>query len=94
MVLSLSDRNWMPFLQYFVYGNQCLERLDLVGKDRLPIIRDKKTLSITGLERSPLNAWGLNKVEFFLNPHFHACPERLGGLVVPCVYNSRSHMFA
>lgn len=29
-----------------------------------------------------------------LNAHFHASPERLRGLVVPSVYNTRPHMFA
>lgn len=29
-----------------------------------------------------------------INAHFHASPERLRGLVVPSVYDTRPHMFA
>lgn len=37
MLLRLADNNGMTLLQNLVYRNESLERLDLVGKDRLSV---------------------------------------------------------
>jgi hypothetical protein len=35
----------------------------------------------------------MNRITETMNLHLHTSPEGLGGLVVPCVYNTTSHMF-
>lgn len=46
MLLRLAHNNRVTFLQNLVNGNQGLERLDLVGKDRLPTMRKYKSATI------------------------------------------------
>ena len=46
MLLRLAHNNGVAFLQNLVNGNKGLERLDLVGKNRLPTMRRYKSATI------------------------------------------------
>ena len=73
-----------------MYGNQSFERLDFIGKDGLPVARER-CISIDKLRWSVL---GKENGHGLVDPHFHAGPEGLGRLVVPCVDDACSDMFA
>lgn len=66
-----------------MYGDQGFERLYFVGEDRLPAV-----------EKIYLEPNMVAKGTGTVNPHFHARPEGLRGLVVPCVNDACSDMFA
>ena len=71
----------MPLLQNPVDRNQGLERLHLIGKNRLPKYVTSQLLHLyAGPEPNDV--------------HFHTSPEGLGGLVVPCIDNSAAHMLS
>jgi hypothetical protein len=69
----------MPFLQDLMDSNESLECLDFVGENWLSVY-------MTRLFRVRHNS-----LQHYL--HFHASPERLGGLMVPRVHDTCSDMF-
>jgi hypothetical protein len=79
MVLGLTNDDGMSFLEYLVDGDQGFECLDFVGQDRLPSKKISRRSTVTG---------GSEVL------HFHACPEGIRGLVVPCVDDAASNMFS
>ena len=78
--LRFLDSHRVAFLKYLVHRDQGFEGLYFVRKYRLPV--DASTSG--AISRS---LWGHNQ-------HFHARPERLRGLVIPCVNDASANMFS
>jgi hypothetical protein len=76
-------------LQHFVNCNQSLERLDLVGQDRLAVSPSQLPV---GLEGGLPAGNILRRIKIY--SHLHAGPERQRGLMVPCVYDTTSDMLS
>lgn len=84
VLLRLADNHGVAFLKDLVYRDQGLERLDLVGEDRLP-----KGTQIS----QPSEHFHSLLARYFQYSHFHASPESRRRLVVPCVHDTTPHMF-
>lgn len=78
--LCLLHSHRVAFLKNFVYRDQGFKGLYLIRKYWLPV--DPMTS-----EANSKSPWGHNE-------HFHARPERLGGLVIPRVNDTSANMFS
>lgn len=86
MLLCLADNHGVALLENLVYRDQGLERLDLVGKDGLPV--NKEDMSANSEVTTRFYAcWVLENI------HFHASPESRRRLVVPRIDDAAPHMF-
>lgn len=85
MLLRFAHNNGMTFLENLVDRDERLERLDLVGKDRLPAAKQDTSAPGPSISLTIERYTGGDI-------HFHTRPEGGRRLVVPCVDDTAPHM--